>query len=115
MMTNPPPYDSAPTFNATHASARTPPLAVVTPNSTGVGRAKLPARPRVANVRTPSSAAPHSNRTRTRNGPTTAAERAPAAAYAIHRPWASARDQLAGTRLRAACTATAATAAPAPA
>ncbi len=27
MMTNPPPYDSAPTFNATHASARSPPVA----------------------------------------------------------------------------------------
>src|SRR5438128_719479 len=97
-ITKPPPYDSAPTLNATQTSGAT---------LTG----PEPGSPR----RSASSAAPAARSTSTSHGPIVAAATPPAATYAPHRMPLRARAQLAGTSDQPAWTATAATAAPAPA
>src|SRR5438477_9006686 len=107
MMTNPPPYDSAPTLNATQAidSSTPPPNPVAArTGSAGTGRPDLLV----------TSMSPQPRRTSTSHGPRIAAARPPAIRYSTQRS-RLARAQLAGMRLAAACTATAATAAPAPA
>src|SRR5215475_16174596 len=109
MITNPPPYDSAPTFSATHASdAQVAPPTAVTKNaipSTRPRRAVDPA------VRTTISTRPQPSNTSTSQGPSSAPEAQPAAAYATHRARATrsspARRQLAGSKPAAAWIATA--------
>src|SRR5689334_2813289 len=107
MITNPPPYDSAPTLNATHASAPSPPVAAA---SSGTGA--IPATP-VARARHASSIAPQASSASTTHGPASTAAIPPMSAYANHRRPAP-RARLAGTSDAPVRTATAATAAPAP-
>src|SRR4051794_32640336 len=100
MITKPPPYDSAPTLNATQASAATPPLVLAPAASNGQGAAPITCplsdAPR---RRSPSSISPQARRTSTTHGPAVAAERPPRAAYTTQRLRTWARPQLAGTRL----------------
>src|SRR5438270_8067636 len=109
MITNPPPYDSAPTLNATHA---TPPSPATGPAASTIG---CPG----GRVRKATSTNPQPSRTSTSHGPMVAPAATPAPAYSPqrYRPArpAPARSQLAGTSPAAAYRATAGTAAPAPA
>ena len=121
MMTNPPPYDSAPTLNATHTSDTSPPATTAAPitleprNSVGAKPIGLvPERLRAAPRARRAAAEQHEHEPA---APASAAATAPAARYAIQRTGlvsAPAR-QLAGSSPDPAWTATAATAAPAPA
>jgi hypothetical protein len=118
MITNPPPNDSAPTLNATHATeARIPPLSAagnsgaITVTAAGQRRA-----------RSASSNPPQPSKTSTSQGPIVAAAAPPASRYAAQRrreartgSRTDARFQLGTSRDHPACTATAATAASAPA
>jgi len=118
MITNPPPNDSAPTLNATHATeARIPPPSAAG-NSGAIPAAALGQR----RARSASSNPPQPSRTRTSQGPIVAAAAPPASRYATQRrreartgSRADARFQLGTSSDHPACTATAATAAPAPA
>src|SRR4051794_18709734 len=115
MITKPPPYESAPTLSATHASVSNPPPAA--PAATSSGQTCPAATPRVVDRIRPraSSTTPQPSRTSTSPGPRVPAARAPTVTYAIHQAWAGARRQLEGARPPAAWSATAATAAPEPA
>ena len=120
MITNPPPNDSAPTLNATHATeARIPPPSTAG-NSGAIPGSAAGAGHRRA--RSKSSNPPHPSRTSTSHGPIVAAAAPPASRYPAQRrreartgSRADARFQLGPSRLHPAWTATAATAAPAPA
>src|SRR6516164_11494812 len=119
MMTKPPPKESAPTFNASQASAASPPVATTAPAASG-DRRNASAGGTVGGVgggrdRTAASISPQPTSTRARNGPTRAAAVPPASRYPIHRaraPVVSARRQLDRVRLSAAASATTGTAEP---
>src|SRR5450631_4748679 len=73
-ITKPPPYDSAPTLKATHASAPRPPIVAVWTNATGSQAvADRGADGRCSWMRTATSMSPQPSSTRTRNGPIVAA------------------------------------------
>jgi hypothetical protein len=118
MITKPPPNDSAPTLNATHATeARIPP-----PSAAGNSGAIPAAAVGQRRARSASSNPPHPSRTRTSQGPIVAAAAPPASRYPTQRrreartgSRADARFQLGTSSDHPACTATAATAPPAPA
>src|SRR5215468_3626310 len=105
-ITNPPPYASAPTLNATQQTARSPPAGATATGHTAAVTARR---------WTTSSARPQPSRTRTSQGPTVAAAMPPSSAYTTQRVCIRAFAQLGTSRVHPACTATAATAAPAPA
>src|SRR5437764_13679540 len=118
-MTNPPPYDSAPTLTATQTRPPSPPTPVAVAARAGGAKPLKPDDARRSPARAVTSAIPHPARTRTSHGPITAAPTPPSARYPNHRarpPGAvPARRQLADTKELAALRATAGTAAPAPA
>jgi hypothetical protein len=80
MITNPPPYESAPTLNATQTSAATPPTVAVAATAPSGQRwlssfgslRRIPA--------STTSTTPHASSTRTSQGPTVAAAVPPSSA-----------------------------------
>src|SRR5215467_7108841 len=106
MITKPPPYDSAPTFSAVHATAARVPAARL-----GNRVTESPARGTARGRRTAASTSPAASSTSTSQGPRRAAAAAPAATYPPQRNLPArespVRRQLGGVRLRPACTATA--------
>src|SRR5262249_34191735 len=113
MITKPPPYARAPTLNATHTRASTPPVAAAPAVASGHRCPLIPStRLRACHA---TSTTPQPTSTRTSHGPTAPAPAPPRPAQTPQRQRAAARRQLSGTSPTPARTATAATAAPAPA
>src|SRR5580693_9615325 len=119
MMTKPPPYDRAPTLKATHATDNRPPAATAGAATNGSSIPGWRRGDTRGGARSSISTRPQLIRTSTRNGPISAAATPPIRRKAAHLARAGRAApilrQLAGARPMAALSATAGTAASAPA